>query len=70
MNHDWMSRQWSVTLNLTAGRTVSFGNAPVKLAVGFNCYVERPDAFAPKWMIGMNITPVVQNFIEAWLKGQ
>jgi len=46
------------------------GRAPVKLAVEFNYYVERPDAFAPKWMIGMNITPVVQNFVEGWLKGQ
>ncbi len=70
MSHDWKSRQWSVTLNLTAGRTVSFGNAPVKLAVELNYYVERPDAFGPRWMVGLNITPVVPNFVEAWFKGR
>ena len=70
MNYDWTSRQWSVPLNLTVGKTVSFGNTPVKLAVELNYYVERPDAFGPKWMIGLNITPVVPNFVEGWFKGR
>ena len=48
---------------------LTFGNTPVKLAVELNYYVERPDAFGPKWMLGLNITPVVPNFVEAWFKG-
>jgi len=31
--------------------------------------VEQPDVFGPKWMIGFNITPVVINVIEKWIKG-
>ena len=27
----------------------------------------RPDAFAPKWMFSVNITPVVPNVIAQWL---
>lgn len=70
MNYDWKARQWTVPLNLTVGRTVTFGNTPVKLAVELNYYVERPDAFGPKWMLGLNITPVVPNFVEGWFKGR
>jgi hypothetical protein len=33
-----------------------------------NHYVQRPDAFGPKWMIGFNVTPVVKNVIAEWLK--
>jgi len=49
---------------------VTFGNTPVKLAVEVNYYVERPDAFGPRWMVGLNITPVVPNFVETWFKGR
>jgi hypothetical protein len=70
MNYDWKARQWSVPLNLTVGRTVTFGNTPVKLAVELNYYVAGPDAFGPKWMLGLNITPVVPNFVEGWFKGR
>jgi len=70
MNYDWKARQWTVPLNLTVGRTVTFGNTPVKLAVELNYYVARPDAFGPKWMLGLNITPVVPNFVEGWFKGR
>ena len=70
MNYDWKSKQWTLPLNLTVGRTVKFGDTPVKLALEVNYYVERPDAFGPRWMIGLNITPVVPNFIENWFKRQ
>ena len=30
-------------------------------------YVERPDAFGPKWMFSFNITPVVPNVFAGWL---
>ena len=70
MNYDWKARQWTVPLNVTVGKTVKFGNTPVKLQVEFNYYVERPDAFGPRWMIGLNVTPVVPNFIENWIKGK
>ena len=69
MNYDWIDDQWTVPLNLTVGKTVRMGSVPVKLELEYNYYVEQPDAFGPKWMVGFNITPVVPNVIEAWIKG-
>jgi len=68
MNYDWTSRQWSIPLNLTISKTITAGNTPVKLELEVNYYVERPDLFGPKWMIGLNITPVVHNFLVDLLK--
>lgn len=70
MNYDWKSKDWTVPLNLTVGKTVKWGNTPVKLAVELNYYVKQPDLFGPRWMIGLNITPVVPNFIESWIRGK
>jgi hypothetical protein len=33
-----------------------------------NYYIEQPDAFGPDWMIGINITPVVENILVSWFK--
>lgn len=70
MNYDWTAKQWSVPLNLTVGKTVNFGRTPVKLGFELNYYVESPDAFGPRWMLGFNITPVVPNFVEGWFRGR
>ncbi len=69
MAYDWVSSQWTIPLNATVGRTVMLGKTPVKIAVEVNYYVEQRDAFGPEWMIGLNITPVVPNFIEKWVRG-
>jgi len=68
MNYDWTTNKWLIPLNLTISRTVKAGNTPVKLEVEFNYYVQRPDAFAPMWMIGLNITPVVHNALADMFK--
>jgi hypothetical protein len=44
------------------------GKTPVKFQLELNYYVEQPDAFGPEWLIGLNITPVVSNFVEAWIR--
>lgn len=41
----------------------------MKLELELNDYVEQPDAFGPEWMVGLNITPVVPNFINSWIRG-
>lgn len=69
MNYDWESEEWTVPVHFTVGKTVKWGTTPVKLAVEINYYVEQPDAFGPDWMIGFNVTPVVNNFIDSWVKG-
>ena len=70
MNYDWEAEEWTIPLNLTVGKTIKIGNTPVKLELEANYYVEQPDAFGPEWMIGFNITPVVPNFIESWVRGK
>lgn len=69
MNYDWDSSEWTVPLNLSISKTVIIGKTPWRFGLEANYYVERPDAFGPEWMIGINITPVVPNFVESWVKG-
>jgi len=69
MNYDWKSHEWTIPLQLAASKTVMFGKTPVKSELELNYYVKQPDAFGPKWMLGFNITPVVPNFIDKWVKG-
>lgn len=64
--YDWEVSQWNVPLNLTGGKTVQIGKRIRKLSVELNYYIERPDVFAPKWMIGVNVAPVVKNMIAEW----
>lgn len=68
MNYDWKSEEWTIPLNLSISKTLMFGKTPVKLAIDINYYVEQPDAFGPDWMIGFDITPVVPNFVDQWLR--
>jgi len=70
MNYDWRSNEWTIPLNLAVSKTHMFGKTPVKLEVELNYYVEQPDAFGPEWMLGFNITPVVPNFINQWVRGK
>ena len=69
MTYDWEAEEWTIPLNLTVSKTVSWGNMPVKVELELNYYVEQPDEFGPEWMIGFNITPVVPNFINNWIRG-
>jgi hypothetical protein len=67
INYDWEAEEWTLPLNLSGGRTVILGSRPYRFALEVNYYVERPDAFGPVWMIGLNITPVVKNRIAGWI---
>jgi hypothetical protein len=69
IQYDWEGHQWNIPLNLQIGKTVSLGKMPLRVQLELDYYVERPDAFAPKWLIGLNITPVVPNFINNWIRG-
>lgn len=70
MNYDWVSDQSTIPLNLTVGKTIMAGKLPVKLQAELNYYVTQGDQFGPQWMLGFNITPVVNNFIEEWVRGK
>ena len=68
MNYDWHAEQWTVPVNLTVSKTLKVGKTPLKVALEANYYVEQADAFGPEWMIGLNITPVVENFVQNWFR--
>lgn len=63
INYDWDNEQWTVPINLTLGKSMILGGRPWKFALEANYYVEKPDAIGPEWMVGLNITPVVKNYL-------
>ncbi len=70
VEYDWESEDWTVPLNLYVKKTVAIGSTPVQFELEVNYYVEQPDEFGPEWMVGFNITPVVPNFINSWIRGK
>jgi len=70
LSYDWVTDQATIPLNVAIGKTVMFGRTPVKFQFEVNYYVTQADAFGPEWMIGLNITPVVPNVIESWIRGR
>lgn len=67
LSYDWKGREWTVPLNVGCSRTLKVGGIPLKVGVSLDYYVVRPDAFAPEWTFGLNITPVVPNVLAGWL---
>jgi hypothetical protein len=57
-------------LNLTVSKTTKIGNTPVNFEFEVNYCVRQPDAFGPRWMIALNITPIVPSFINNWIRGK
>jgi hypothetical protein len=69
MTYDWRTSKWTAPVQLLAGRTFKIRNTPVSFEFEVNYYVSQADAFGPKWMFAVNITPVVTNFINKWIRG-
>jgi hypothetical protein len=69
MFYDWRDEQWTVPLNAQLAKTVQIGGLPVRIQGEVSYYVDGPSAFRDEWMIGINITPVVPNFINSWIRG-
>jgi len=61
---------WTIPLQFSVRKTVAMGKTPVQFELEVNYYVKQPDAFGPEWMIGLNITQVVPNFINRWIRGR
>jgi hypothetical protein len=66
MTYDWEGKQWTIPLQINAGKTVVWGGRPWKLSAELNYYVEKADAFGPEWMFSLNIAPVVKNRLAGW----
>jgi len=73
MSYNWQepspSDRWTIPLNLFISKTIMMGKLPLKIDLDLNYYVEKPRAFGPEWMVGINITPIVPNFIDRWIRG-
>ena len=70
MDYNWESGEWTIPLQFSVRKTVAIGKTPVQLELEINYYIDQPDAFGPKWMVGLNITPVVDNVINDWIRGK
>lgn len=68
MSYDHENSQWTLPVNLTAGKTVIWNGRPWKLGFEVNYFVDQADAFGPEWMFGINIAPVVENVFAAMLQ--
>jgi len=66
MSYDHVTDQLIIPLNFVVGKTLKINGRPWKFAIEGNYYVERPDLFGTEWMIGFNITPVVENVLATW----
>jgi hypothetical protein len=66
ITYDWEAEQWTVPLQINAGKTVVWNGRPWKLSVELNYYVEKSDAFGPEWLLSLNIAPVVKNGLAGW----
>ncbi len=66
ITYDWNSEQWTVPLQINAGKTVVWGGRPWKISMEVNHYIEHADPFGPEWMVGFNIGPVVKNGLADW----
>jgi hypothetical protein len=69
MFYDWKGQEWTAPLNLQVSKTVKVGNTPVNFELEVDYYFAQPDAFGPKWMVALNVTPVVNNIINKWIRG-
>lgn len=68
LTYDHIDDEWTIPLNFQVGKTILAGGRPWKVGLEINYYVEQADAFGPEWMIGFNITPVVENAMVDWFK--
>ncbi|GAM57584.1 possible neuromedin U precursor [Vibrio ishigakensis] len=61
LSYDWNEDQAEIPLNFQVSKTVILGNRPWKFGLEANYYIEKDERTRPDFMIGLNITPVVEN---------
>ena len=68
MSYNHESDESTIPLNFNFGKTLIMRGRPWKVGAEFNYFVEKPDAFGPDWIAGINIAPVVENPFARWFK--
>lgn len=61
MSYDWNTDQVEIPLNFMVSKTTVLAGRPWKFAIEATYYVEKDEKVRPDFMIGFNITPVVEN---------
>ena len=64
ITYDWNAPSddaWTVPVGLTVAKTTSIGGTPVKLNLGAEYNVIRPDSFGSDLKITLTISPVIKN---------
>jgi hypothetical protein len=56
--------RWNVPLGLTVAKTVSVGKMPVKFQLGLEYSVVSEDDFGKRFVLKLNIIPVISSLIE------
>jgi hypothetical protein len=67
VTYDWVASQWTIPLQVNAGKTVPLWGKAWKLSLEVNYYVEKASAFGPEWMVAFNVTPVLKNYLASFL---
>jgi len=68
MTYNHETENWTVPLHLLVARTFIIAGRPWDFSIDLNYYVVRPDTIAPEWMVGFNVTPVVENVFAKWFE--
>ncbi|RLD75808.1 MAG: hypothetical protein DRJ10_14620 [Bacteroidetes bacterium] len=66
INYDNNNKSWAIPINFVIGKTIKINQRPWKISIETNYFIEQNLPFESKWMIGINIAPVVENYIANW----
>lgn len=61
--------QWNVPLGMVVAKTTKIGGGPVKFQFGMEYSVVSQDAFGPRWVLKLNIIPVIHSLIPTSIFG-
>ena len=69
-NHEAPSKnRWNVPVGLTVAKTWKFGKMPIKFQLGGEYSVVNEDLYGKRWLIKLNIIPVIPDLIKKPLFG-
>ncbi len=55
---------WTVPLGVAVGKVQKFGALPMKIQLGVQYMVARPDEFGQKWNFQLSLTPILPKLIK------
>ncbi|CAH7021379.1 conserved exported hypothetical protein [Vibrio chagasii] len=61
MSYDWNTNQAEIPLNLMVSKTTMISGRPWKFSIEANYYLEKDEKSRPDFMLGFNVSPVVEN---------